>query len=121
VDSLSEGYTALKAQVSELLKQINAENQIVLELNQLHQEIESKQRLLRNLSDSTARAKAQLSHLKTFLRRLGINPSDYVLEISSNPDLDAASTDEPGEIVAVEAEVDPLPFNPGSDEPSHEF
>ena len=121
MDSLSEGYAALKAEVNELLKQTNAENQIVLELNQLHEEIDSKKKVLRDLSESIDRAKAQMSRLRTFLRRLGINPSDYVLEISSNPDLDAASTDEPGEIVAVEAEVDPIPFNPGSDEPSHEF
>ena len=37
---------------------------------------------------------------------------DFVLEISSNPALDATYTDELGNVV--EAEVDPIPFDSGA-------
>jgi hypothetical protein len=54
--------------------------------------------------------------LQKFLRRLGIDPTSFSLEISSNPALDVAD-----EAVAVEAEVDPIPFDSGVDNNSHEF
>jgi hypothetical protein len=102
VDSLSDGY----------------ENQIVIDLHQLVSEIDSRQTTLRHLNQKIEVAKAQLQKLEIFLRRLGIDPTSYSLDISSNPALDAAIMDEP-EAVAAEVEVDPIPFD--SEGHSHEF
>lgn len=118
VDSLSDGYAALKVQIDELLAQVNAENQIVIDLHQLVSEIDSRQTTLRHLNQKIEVAKAQLQKLERFLRRLGIDPTSYLLDISSNPALDAAIMDEP-EAVAAEVEVDPIPFD--SEGHSHEF
>jgi chromosome segregation ATPase len=123
VDSLSEGYTALKTQIDELLTQTNAENKIVTDIQIINSQIDRRKKILRDLDEKTERAKAQLQRLEKFLRRLGINPTDYSLEISTNPALDAA-TDKSEEVVAVEAEVDPIPFSQasaGSDNNPHEF
>jgi len=118
VDSLSDGYAALKVQIDELLAQVNAENQIVIDLHQLVSEIDSRQTTLRHLNQKIEVAKAQLQKLERFLRRLGIHPTSYSLDISSNPALDAAIMDEP-EAVAAEVEVGPIPFD--SEGHSHEF
>jgi hypothetical protein len=58
------------------------------------------------LNEEITIAKSQIRRLDAFLERLGINPRDYVLEIS-NPRLGSATTDESGDVV--EAEVDPIP------------
>lgn len=121
VDSLSDGYAALKNQIEELLTQVNAENQIVVDLHKLTTEIDSKRITLRRMNQQIEVAKAQLEKLERFLRRLGIDPTSYSLDISSNPALDAAIMDEPGEAVAVEAEVDPLPFNLADSDNPYEF
>jgi DNA repair exonuclease SbcCD ATPase subunit len=115
VDNLSEGYAALKVQIDELLTQTSAENQIVANIQTLNSEIERRQSTLRNLNEAIERAKEQLQRLEKFLRRLGIDPSSYSLHISSNPALDAA-IDELEGAVAVEAEVDPIPFDLSNDD-----
>jgi hypothetical protein len=122
VDSLSEGYAALKVQIEELLTQTNAENKIVVDLQILNSEIDRRKTIWQNLNQKIKVARNQLERLQKFLRRVGINPTDYTLKISSDPDLDAA-TDEPEEVVAVEAaEVDPIPFDSAdSDDNPHEF
>lgn len=122
VDNLSEGYAALKAQIEELLIQTNAENKIVTDLQILNSEIDRRKTVWGKLNQKIEVARNQLERLQKFLRRLGINPTDYTLEISSDPGLDAA-TDNPDEAVAVEAaEVDPIPFDlADSDNNPHEF
>ena len=121
VDSLSDGYAALKVQINELLKQVNAENQIVVDLHKLTAEIDSRQKTLRHLNQKIEVAKAQLQKLEKFLRRLGIDPTSYSLDIS-NRVLESAIMDEPGEAVAVEVEIDPIPFDSAdSNNNPHEF
>jgi chromosome segregation ATPase len=120
VDSLSDGYAALKVQVDELLAQANAENQIVVNLQKLGNEIDRRESTLRMLNDKIETARAQLQRLEKFLRRLGIDPASYSLDISNHA-LESAM-DEAEEAVAVEAECDPIPFDPAdSGNYPHEF
>ncbi|WP_293157766.1 MULTISPECIES: hypothetical protein [unclassified Microcoleus] len=119
VDSLSDGYAALKAQIDELLTQTNAENQIVVNLQKLGNEIDRRESTLRMLNDKIKTARAQMQRLEKFLRRLGINPATYSLDINSHA---LESAGEAEESVEVEAEVDPIPFDPAdSDDHPHEF
>ena len=117
VDSLSGGYFLLKAQIDELLTQVNAENQMVLDFQKLDSEVDRRKNTLRNLNQKIDVAKSQLQRLEKFLRRLGIDPTSYHLDINSVV-LDAA-VDESEETFIVEAEVDPILFD--SEGISHEF
>jgi hypothetical protein len=61
---------------------------------------------------------------QNFLKRLGIDPRayTYTLNISDDLALKAATTDNSSDVdVVVEAEADPIPFNSGVDNNSHEF
>src|SRR6476620_7245690 len=109
-DSFSEGYTFLRTQVDELLKQSYAANTLLLNLQGLESTISSKERTLEHLNRKIETAENQLERLQKFLERLGIDPSSYSLLIANGPI---------GSAVAVEAEVDPIPFD--SEGSSHEF
>ena len=121
VDSLSQEYPVMKAQIDELLKEANAENRLVLDLKELERKCENKQRSLDILQDKINMARQQLRRLETFLKRLGIDPTSYTLIVDEKVALRAATTDDSGEVVAVEAEVDSIPFERSTDEQSHEF
>ncbi|MEZ2318860.1 MAG: hypothetical protein ACBR15_07565 [Microcoleus sp.] len=108
VDTLSDGYAVLKNQLDQLLKETQAENQIVLDLQNLQSEIDQKTTTLKRVNQDLESARAQLKRLKKFLALLGINPSQYSLEINDRV-LQAVTLDE--EVVAAEAEVDPIPFD----------
>jgi seryl-tRNA synthetase len=119
--SLSDGYAAVKVQVDELLAQANAENQIVVNLQKLGNEIDRREATLRTLNDKIQTARVQLQRLEKFLKRLGINPAGYSLDISNHA-LESATDGETEESVAVEAEVDPIPFDSAdSGNYPHEF
>ncbi len=109
-DSFSEGYAFLRTQIDELLKQSQAENTLLLNLHDLEREIANKERTLQHLDKKIETAKNQLQRLQNFLERLGIDPGSYSLLIANGPI---------GSAVAVEAEVDPIPFD--SEGSSHEF
>jgi chromosome segregation ATPase len=111
----------MKAQIDELLKEANAENRLVLDLKELERKCENKQRSLDILQDKINMARQQLRRLETFLKRLGIDPTSYTLIVDEKVALRAATTDDSGEVVAVEAEVDSIPFERSTDEQSHEF
>ena len=118
VDALSEDYEKLKLQVNELLAKVNAENRLISDLHQVEQELQSKQKTLKDFNEALTRTKAQLNRLNGFLKRLGINPNDYSLEINT-PSLGTATADDSG--ADMEVEVDPIPFDEGTNEPSQEF
>jgi len=101
-DSFTEGYVFLRSQIDELLKQSNADNTLLLNLHDLEATISSKKRTFDNLNREIKTAKDQLQRLQNFLKRLGIDPSSYSLLIADEPI---------GSAVAVEAEVDPIPFD----------
>lgn len=112
VDSLSQEYSVMKAQVDQLLKEVGAENRLIVDLEALEAKYENKQRSLDILEDKINLATQQLRRLENFLKRLGIDPGVYTykLTISDDVALNAANTDDSGEVV-VEAEVDTLPFD----------
>lgn len=109
-DTLSDSYEGLKLQIEDLLLKMQAESLIVTDLQQLYSEIDRRQGTLRDLNEKIDAAKTQWQRLEKFLRRLGIDPTSYSLDISNHV-LESA-IDEPEEAVAVEAEVDPIPFDP---------
>jgi len=100
------------------LAKVNAENRLISDLHQLEQELQSKQETLKNFNEELKRTKAQINRLNGFLKRLGIDPNDYTLEINT-PRLGSATTDDSDAVV--EVGVDPIPFNQSTDESSHEF
>ncbi len=111
-DSFSEGYTFLRTQVDELLKQSNAANTLLLDLQGLESTISSKKKTLDHVNRQIEIAKNQLQRLQNFLERLGIDPGSYSLLIANGPI---------GSAVAVEAEVDPIPFEPADSDNPDEF
>ncbi|MEG4453846.1 hypothetical protein [Microcoleus sp. N9_A1] len=112
-ETFSEAYLFLRTQIDELLQQSGAENTLLLNLHGLQKEIANKERTLEHLDKKIQVAKNQLQRLQSFLQRLGIDPDSYSLFIADKP-IDSA--------VAVEAEVDPIPFDSETDEDiSHEF
>jgi hypothetical protein len=60
VDSLSEGYASIKAQVDELLTQASAENRLVLDLKDLESQRQNKQQSLHFLQNKINIATQQL-------------------------------------------------------------
>jgi hypothetical protein len=121
VDSLSQEYPVMKAQIDELLREASAENRLALDLTALEPKCEHKQKSLNILEDKINVARQQLRPMEAFLKRLGIDPTSYRLIIDEKVALREATTADSGEVVAVEAEVDPIPFDLGTDEPSYEF
>ena len=105
--TFSEAYTFLRTQIDELLQQSGAENTLLLNLHDLQKEIANKERTLQLLDKKIQVANNQLQRLQIFLQRLGIDPDSYSLLIADKA-IDSA--------VAVEAEVDPLPFNYSEDD-----
>jgi len=121
VETFSEGYAFLRAQVDELLQQSGAENQMLLKLDDLEKHISCREKTLEFLDNKIEIANAQLQRLQNFLERLGIDPGSYSLVIANSPiGLKSAS-----EVVTTEVENDPIPFNcsddDDDDEDSHEF
>ena len=119
VETFSEGYAFLRAQVDELLQQSGAENQMLLKLHDLEKHISRREKTLESLDKKIEMANGQLQRLQNFLERLGIDPGSYSLFISDKPiGLKSAS-----EVVTTEVENDPIPFNcsDDDDEDSHEF
>ena len=121
VNILSEEYPRMKAQVDELLEKANAENRLVLDWEAVKLKCEKSQDTLDDLQDKIKQARYQLRLLENFLKRLGIDPRTYTytLNISDDLALKAANNDESDNVV--EAEVDPIPFDSGAENNSHEF
>jgi hypothetical protein len=120
VDSLSQEYPVMKAQIDELLREASAENRLVLDFKVLERQCENKQQSLDILQDKINIATQKLRRMENFLKRLGINPASYSLMISEDIALKAATTDESDDVV-VEAFVDPIPFDSEADNNPHEF
>ena len=119
VETFSEGYAFLRAQVDELLQQSDAENQMLLKLHDLEKHIYRREKSLESLNDKIEIANRQLQRLQNFLERLGIDPGSYSLFIADQPiGLKSAS-----EVVITEVENDPIPFNCSDDDEdnSHEL
>ena len=108
VDNLSEKYLVMKAQVDQLLKDLGAENRLILEVEELEAKREKVQSELLFLQNHINLAQKQLRRLENFLNRLGIDPRAYTetLHISDNVSLKAANSDDSDNLV--EAQVSPI-------------
>lgn len=83
-DSLLDDYEALKNQVDELLRELRAENCLIVELNQLNSEIACKKNTLKRTDNSLKVATEQYERLATFLKAFGINPHGTCLVIDND-------------------------------------
>jgi HD-GYP domain-containing protein (c-di-GMP phosphodiesterase class II) len=101
VDTLSEGYKALKQELDALLTQVDAETRLAETALTLQLEIDEKNRKLTQLAQDIERASEHYKNLKVFLENLGIDPSkkqltfDKHLLLSSGSVSDIAATSDP--------------------------
>jgi hypothetical protein len=79
VDSLSEGYIALKLKIDELLRDMNLRVHIAGKIEDLDLELSSKEEELKTLEFQIQRATAQHERLREFLRNMGIDAADSYL------------------------------------------
>jgi chromosome segregation ATPase len=122
VNSLSEEYPRIKAQVDELLEKANAENRLILDFESLQAAREKEQNTLDDLEDKIEQARHQLRLLENFLKRLGIDPRAYTYTLNISDDLALKATNDESNDVAVEVEVDQIPFDSaGVDNNPHKF
>jgi DNA integrity scanning protein DisA with diadenylate cyclase activity len=108
VDNLSAEYPLIKAQLDELLKELNAENRLILDVEALEAKREKVQSELDTLRKNTNLAKKQLRRLENFLKRLGIDPipHTHTLNISDDVALESANSDDSDNLV--DAQVSPI-------------
>ena len=74
VDTLSEGYPALKKELDALLAKLDAETRLAETALTLQLEIEQKTRKLSELAQDIERASEHYESLKIFLQNLGVDP-----------------------------------------------
>lgn len=99
IDSLSEGYEALKQQLDKLLAELDAQNRLAVNAAALENEIARKAYTLKRLTEDIERAEDHYKSLKVFLQALGIDPRQHRLTFDKQLLLSEASV----------AEVDVLP------------
>jgi hypothetical protein len=118
----SQAYTDLKLRVDSLLQQVNAENRIIVQLDEAQQELARRQVTLRNVNENLKLANAQLDRINKFIRLLGINPLGEYLQVN-NKFLDSAvvTADATVKNDSVEEEIDSIPFDSEADSNPHEF
>lgn len=111
VDNLSAEYPIIKAQLDEMLRALNAENRLILDVEALEAKREKVQSEVHLLQNRINVAKKQLRRVEKFLTRLGIDPRAYTetLHISDSDDvaLEAGNCDDSDNLV--EAQVPPHP------------
>ena len=102
VDSLSEGYLALKKELDDLLTQVNAETRLAETALTLELEIEEKTRKLNQLKQDIGLAAEHYANFQTFLQNLGIDPKKKQLTFDKHLLLSSGSVED------VEVLPDPL-------------
>ena len=101
VDTLSEGYPALKQELDALLTKVDAETCLADTALDLQLEIDDKTRKLAELARDIERASEHYKNFKVFLENLGIDPNkkqltfDKHLLLSSGPVSDVAAISDP--------------------------
>lgn len=83
VDTLSEGYPALKQGLDALLAKVDAETCLANTALDLQLEIDDKTRKLAELARDIERASDHYKNLKIFLENLGIDPNKKRLTIDT--------------------------------------
>ena len=84
VDTLSEGYPALKKELDALLTKVDAETRLAETALNLQLEIEEKTRKLATLAQDIERASEHYKNLKIFLQNLGVDPNKKQLTFDTH-------------------------------------
>jgi hypothetical protein len=84
VDTLSEGYPALKQELDALLTKVDAETCLADTALDLQLEIDDKTRQLAELAKDIERASEHYKNLKIFLENLGIDPNKKQLTFDTH-------------------------------------
>jgi chromosome segregation ATPase len=84
VDSLSEGYTALKSKINDLLRDANLQARLAGEIGDLEATIAAKKGTLEAMESRIQRATEQYERLREFLRNMGIEAADSYLTYHPN-------------------------------------
>jgi DNA repair exonuclease SbcCD ATPase subunit len=84
VDTLSEGYKALKQELDALLNQVNAETRLAETALKLQEEIDTKTYALTRLAQDIERASEHYKNLKILLEILGIDHTKKQLTFDTN-------------------------------------
>jgi HD-GYP domain-containing protein (c-di-GMP phosphodiesterase class II) len=91
VDTLSEGYQALKQEIDALVSQIDAETRLAETALNLQLEINEKTRRLTELKQDIEQATEHYANFKIFLENLGIDPRKKQLTFDKHLLLSAGS------------------------------
>jgi DNA repair exonuclease SbcCD ATPase subunit len=91
VDTLSEGYKALKQELDALLKQVDAETRLAETALTLQLEIDEKTRRLTELKQDIEQATEHYANFKILLENLGIDPRKKQLTFDKHLLLSAGS------------------------------
>ena len=94
VDTLSEGYPALKKELENLLTQVDVETRLADDSLTLQLEIEEQTSKLTNIKKDIERASEHYKSLRLFLEKLGIDPSKKHLTFDKQLLLSSASISE---------------------------
>ena len=84
VDTLSEGYPALKKELDALLEKVDAETRLADKVLELQLEIEEKTRKLAELTQDIEKASEHYKNLKIFLENLGVDPNKKQLTFDTH-------------------------------------
>ncbi|MEG4851744.1 hypothetical protein QUB10_12610 [Microcoleus sp. B5-D4] len=94
VDSLSEGYEALKQQLDKLLAELDAQNRLADNAFAFDNQITQKAYTLKRITDDIERATSHYNDLKLLLKALGIDLMQSRLTFDKELLLNAASVAE---------------------------
>lgn len=74
IDTISEGYKALKEEIDQLLTEMEASSQLAGSLNEMEDEIRKKTYTLQSLTDKINKATEHYESLALFLKQFGVDP-----------------------------------------------
>ena len=83
VDTLSDGYKALKAEIEALMKEVNGQTRLADEVGALEREIEAKSRTLSHLVKDIERATEHYTNLRLLLQSFGVDPNQKRLTFNT--------------------------------------
>ena len=83
VDTLSDGYKALKAEIEALMKEVNGQTRLADEVGTLEREIETKTRILNHIMKDIERATEHYKSLRLLLQSFGIDPNQNRLTFNT--------------------------------------
>lgn len=83
VDTLSDGYKALKAEIEALMKEVNGQTRLADEVGILEREIETQTRILNHIVKDIERATEHYTNLRLLLQSFGVDPNQKRLTFNT--------------------------------------